>query len=243
MTAAGLLAGKTVLVTGATGGLGRVVVQRLLESGAAVAAVYRDEAKYRELVERAGDTGAALAGFKADVTSEEEVRALVEAVLGRFGRVDALLNLVGTYRGGVEIAATPVDDWDFLMRTNLRSAFLCARAVLPAMARAGRGRIVSVAARPAVEAKGRAKSAAYAVSKAGIVVLTEAIAEETRRSGITANCIVPGTIDTPRNRSQIAGGDASRWADPQDVASVLLFLISDAAGVTSGAVIPVYGPS
>ena len=238
------LAGRVVLVTGATGGLGRVVIKRLLEAGAVVAAVHRDEAKFRELLDVAG-SGAedSLTGYKADVTSDADVRAMVDRILGRHGRIDALLNLVGGYRGGADIAETGEDDWDFLMRTNLKSAFLCSRAVLPAMAKAGAGRIVCVAARPAVENKGRAKSGAYAVSKAGVVALTQTIAEETRKSGITANCIVPGTIDTPKNRTAISGADPSKWADPEAIAEVLLFLVADASSVTSGAVIPVYGKS
>jgi NAD(P)-dependent dehydrogenase (short-subunit alcohol dehydrogenase family) len=221
-----------------------VVVRRLLGSGAVVAAAYRDEAKFRALVDFVdGEVRDSLTGFKADVTSEAEVREMVAGILGRHGRIDALLNLVGTYRGGADIAATGEDEWDLLMRTNLKSAFLCSRAVLPAMIQAGAGRIVCVAARPAIENKGRAKSGAYAVSKAGVVTLTQAIAEETRRSGITANCIVPGTIDTPKNRTAIAGGDFSKWADPEAIAEVLLFLVSDASAVTSGAVIPVTGQS
>jgi len=237
------LEGKIVIVTGATGALGRVVVRRLLGSGAVVAAAYRDEGKFGDLVDFVGGVKETLIGFKADVTSEAEVAAMVEGLLGRHGRIDALLNLVGAYRGGAEIAATGEDDWDFLMRTNLKSAFLCSRAVLPAMTKAGAGRIVCVGARPAVENKGRAKSGAYAVSKAGVAVLTETIAEETRKSGVTANCIVPGTIDTPKNRTAIAGADPSKWADPEAIAEILLFLLSDASSVTSGAVIPVYGKS
>ncbi len=243
MSEQGLLAGKVVLVTGATGGLGRVVVKRLLESGAVVAAVYRDEARFRDLLAAAGEAGDTLSGFKADLTSEPEVGAMAEAVVRRHGRIDALLNLAGAYRGGADIAATSADDWDFLMRTNLKSAFLCARAVLPAMVAAGSGRIVNVAARPAVENKGRVKSGAYAVSKAGVVVLTATIAEEHRKSGITANCVVPGSIDTPENRAALPDADHSKWADPGDIAEVLVFLVSGASSVTSGAAIPVYGTS
>ena len=237
------LKGKTVLVTGATGALGRVAVRRLIESGAAVAAVYREEEGFRDLVAFVGGPGDSLAGFRADVTSERDVREAVDGVIRRYGRIDALLSLVGTYRGGTDVAATSEEDWDFLQRTNLKSAFLCCRAVLPAMIKAGSGHIVCVAARQAVENKGRARSAAYAVSKAGLVTLIETIAEETRRSGITANCIVPGTIDTPKNRAEIPGGDFSKWADPAAIAEVLLFLASDASAVTSGAVIPVSGKS
>lgn len=238
-----LPARKIVLVTGATGGLGRAVVRRLVASGADVAAAVRDEKKFQELVAFAGGSREALASFMADATSETDVREMVEAVLRRYGRIDALVNLVGAYRGGVDIAGTTEADWDFLMRTNLKSAFLCSRAVLPAMVRAGSGRIVNVAARPALEAKGRANSAAYAVSKAGVVVLTAAISEEFRRSGITANCVVPGTIDTPENRAAIPGGDHAHWAAPGDIAEVIAFLVSDESSVMSGAAIPVYGKS
>ena len=235
--------GKIVVVTGATGGLGRVVVRRLLEADAVVAAVYRDEAGFRSLETSVGGMAEFLQGFRADVTVEAEVQALVADVVRRYGRIDALLNLVGTYCGGTEVAGTSESDWDLLIRTNLTSAFLCSRAVLPVMTSAASGRIVSVAARPAVEKKGRAKSGAYAVSKAGVVILTETIAEEAKRFGVTANCIVPGTIDTPKNRSEISGGDASKWADPREIADVLLFLVSDASSVISGAAIPVYGAS
>jgi NAD(P)-dependent dehydrogenase (short-subunit alcohol dehydrogenase family) len=237
------LDGRVVLVTGATGNLGRVVVKRLLEAGAAVAAVYRDETKFRELRAFVGGAPGSLDGFKADVTEEASVRDMVGAVLGRHGRIDSLLNLAGAYRGGAELAATSEDDWDFLMRTNLKSAFLTSRAVLPAMLKANSGRIVCVAARPAVEKKSRAKSGAYAVSKAGVVVLTETMAEETRKSGLTVNCVLPGTIDSAENRAAMPGADFSKWARPEEVAAVILFLISDGSAVTSGAAIPVYGKS
>ena len=237
------LNGKVVLVTGATGNLGRVVVKRLLETGAVVAAVYRDEARFQDLVVFVGGANDSLGGFKADVTLETSVRDMVGAVLIRYGRIDALLNLAGDYRGGADISTTAEDDWDYLIRTNLKSAFLCSRAVLPAMMKANSGRIVCVAARPAVEKKGRAKSGAYAVSKAGVVVLTETMAEETGKFGLTVNCILPGTIDTPENRTAIPGGDFAKWAKPEEIATVLLFLISDGSSVTSGAAIPVFGKS
>jgi len=234
---------KVVLVTGATGGLGRVVVKRFLEAGETVAAVYRDEARLQELVSYAGGERDKLRGFRADVTLETSVREMVEGVVKRYGRIDALLNLAGGYRGGVDIAGTGEDDWDFLMRTNLKSAFLCSKAVLPVMMKAESGRIVCIAARPAVEKKNRTKAGAYAVSKAGVVTLTEAIAEEGRKFNIAANCLLPGTIDTPDNRVNLPAADFSKWTRPEDIASVLLFLASDAASIVSGASIPVYGKS
>lgn len=242
-TPVGLLSGKIVIVTGATGGLGGVVVKRLLGEGAVVAAVYRDEERFKQLLADAGERAGMLDGIRADVTVEAEVRDMAETVLRRRGRIDILLNLAGAYRGGTEVAATTESDWDFLMRTNLKSAFLCSRAVLPAMMKAASGRIVSVAARPAVENKGRSKSGAYAVSKAGVVVLTETIAEEAKKFNVSANCILPATIDTPENRKNMPGADYSKWAKPEEIASVLVCLISDGFAVSSGAAIPVYGKS
>jgi NAD(P)-dependent dehydrogenase (short-subunit alcohol dehydrogenase family) len=222
--------------------LGRVVVKRLLDAGAAVAAVHRSEERFLDLVGFAGGRRKPLSDSKP--TSLRKRTSGIWSARWSAGTTRRCpLNLVGAYRGGADVAGTAEEDWDFLMRVNLKSAFLCSRAVLPAMMKAGFGRIVCVAARPAVEKKGRARSGAYAVSKAGIVVLTETIAEEARKSGVTANCIVPGTIDTPRNRADMPGGDASKWADPGRVAEVLLFLVSDASSVTSGAAIPVFGKS
>jgi NAD(P)-dependent dehydrogenase (short-subunit alcohol dehydrogenase family) len=237
------LSGKIVIVTGATGGLGRVVVKRLLDTGAVVAAVYKDDEKFKQLLAHVGGEPSALEGISADVTLETDVRNMVEAVLRRHGRIDVLLNLVGAYRGGADIAAMEERDWDFLMQTNLKSAFLCSKAVLPPMMKANSGRIIGVAARPAIEKKGRPKAGAYAVSKAGVVVLMEIIAEEMKKFNITANCILPGTIDTPENRKNLPNTDFSNWVRPEEIASVLLCLISDNFSVTSGAPIPVYGKS
>jgi len=234
---------KVVLVAGATGGLGKAVVRRLLAVGAVVAAVYRSEERLQALVAAVGGENPSLTGFRADLTREAEVGGMVEAVLGRFGRIDALLNLAGGWRGGVEVAATKLADWDYMLELNLKTAFLCSRAVLPAMIKQTSGHIVCVGSRPAVEKKGRAKSGAYAVAKAGVVLLTETIAEETRKFGITANCILPGAIDDPDNRASNPGADYSRWTSADAIADVILFLISEASSITSGAAIPVYGQS
>jgi NAD(P)-dependent dehydrogenase (short-subunit alcohol dehydrogenase family) len=103
------------------------------------------------------------------------------------------------------------------------------------------GKIVSVAARPAVEKRWRVKSGAYAISKAGVVALTETIAEEVKKYDINVNCVMPSTIDTPDNRRNFPNSDFSKWVNPEDVAKVILFLVSDDSRVTSGASIPVYG--
>jgi NAD(P)-dependent dehydrogenase (short-subunit alcohol dehydrogenase family) len=114
-----------------------------------------------------------------------------------------------------------------MMNINLKSASLCSKAVLPYMMKQNYGKIVSVASRTAVEKRFRSKSGAYAVSKAGVIVLTETIAEEVKKYDINVNCIMPSIIDTADNRCNFPEADASKWVKPEDIARVLLFLVSD----------------
>lgn len=237
----GLLENKVAIVTGATGTLGRVVAKVLLENGAKVVASYRAEDKMAELVEFVGDFKSKLTGVKADVTNEENVRDLVEHTVQKHERIDILLNVTGAYAGGNDVASTDLSVWDFMMNVNLKSAFLCCKAVLPFMIRQNFGRIVNVSSSTAVINSRRVKSGAYAVSKAGVKVLTETIAEEIRKYDINANCIIPSTIDTPDNRRNMPKADFSKCVQPKDIADVILFLVSDKSKIISGASVPVYG--
>jgi NAD(P)-dependent dehydrogenase (short-subunit alcohol dehydrogenase family) len=236
-----LLEGKVAIVTGATGSLGRVVTKILLENGAKVVSPYRALERQKELSNFVGAYSSALTGIQADVTDAQSVQSLLKKTLETHGRVDILLNMVGAYVGGKDIAETEEDEWDFMMTTNLKSVFLCSKAVLPTMIRQNFGRIVSVAARPAVEKRFRVKSGAYAVSKVGVVVLTETMAEEVKKYDINVNCVMPSTIDTPSNRKNLVRADSANWVKPEDIAKVILFLVSDDSKVISGAAIPVYG--
>jgi NAD(P)-dependent dehydrogenase (short-subunit alcohol dehydrogenase family) len=235
------LSSKVAVVTGATGALGRVAVKTLLDQGAHVVATYRSEERQKELSDFVGKADGTLTSVQADVTDESSVQALFQKVIDTYGRVDILLNIVGAYKGGSEVANTKESDWDFMMDVNLKSAFLCSKAALPYMIRQNYGKIVSVSSRTAVERRFRSKSGAYAVSKAGIIVLTETIAEEVKRYDINVNCIMPSTIDTPDNRSNFPEGDFSKWVKPEQIAKVILFLVSDDSKQVSGASIPVYG--
>jgi len=236
-----LLDGKVAIVTGATGSLGRAVTKILLENGAKVVTPYRTSERQDELAKFVGILSSALTGFQADVTDVKSVQNLLKKTLEMHGRVDILLNIAGAYVGGKEVAETEEDQWDFMMATNLKSVFLCSKAVLPTMIRQNFGRIVSVAARPAVEKRLRVKSGAYAVSKAGVVVLTETMAEEVKKYDINVNCVMPSTIDTPNNRKNLVRTDSANWVKPEDIAKVILFLVSDDSKVISGTAIPVYG--
>jgi len=229
------------LVTGATGALGKIVTHKLLENGARVVATYRTESRRNDLEQFVGALKSNLMEIRADVTDERSVQELVKTIIDKFGRIDFLLNIVGAYAGGTDIADTDLSQWDLLMNVNLKSAFLCAKAVLPHMVKQDYGRIVNVSSRTAVEKSRRVKSGAYAISKAGVIVLTETLADEVKNYDINVNCVMPSTIDTPNNRRNFPKADFSKWVDPNEIAEVMLFLLSDASKVTSGACIPVYG--
>lgn len=221
---------QVVLLTGATGGLGRTVTERILLAGARVVSTYHREAP---------SPADRLLAVPADITDSASITQAVEAALDRAGRIDALVNLVGGYTGGPLVHQTDEATWNRMLELNLTSAFLISRAVLPHMLQRGSGRIVHTASRGAVEPF--SGGAAYIVSKAGVAALTRAIAAEVAGAGITANVILPGTIDTPANRAAMPGADYSKWVRPLALAETILFLLSDAAREINGALIPVYG--
>lgn len=236
-----MLENRVAMVTGATGGLGRVVAKALLESGAQLVISYQDEGKLAELLRSVGGFEGKVTAVKTDVTDEDSVNNFVQKAVEKHGRVDILFNIVGAYAGGTDVANTEGRIWDSMMNVNLKSAFLCSKAVLPYMIKQNYGRIVNVSSWMAFEKNRRVKSAAYAVSKAGVVVLTETLALEVKNYDINVNCVAPSTIDTAANRRNMPKADPSKWVDPKDIAEVMIFLASDRSKVVSGASVPVYG--
>lgn len=230
---------RTVLVTGATGGLGEAVTRRFLEDGHRVAATWRSEAARITLADALGDHARDLAFVRADVTDPDSVGSALAEVAARHGPVDVLVHLVGGWRGGEDVAGHSLETWDAMLTLNLRSAFVCCRAVLPGMLERDWGRIVLVSSRTAL--RGRSGQAAYAIAKSGVGVLAETISEETRGTRVTANSVVPSIIDTPQNRSSMTNADPSRWVPPEDAARAIAFLASEAAGQLRGAWLPLYG--
>ena len=216
-----------VLITGANGGLGTAVCQEFLTAGAQVIGVAL-----------AWKQPAPFITISADVTTEAGCDSMVKQAL-EHGPIDALVHLVGGFVGGSPVAETTDQTWDSMMNVNLRAAFCCIRAALKPMQAAGRGRIVAIGTRMAVEPS--PNFAAYAVSKAALVALIRTVAAEGQKLGVTANVVLPSTIDTAANRAAMPKADFSRWVAPQSIAKLLVFLTSDAAADTSGAVIPIYG--
>ena len=230
--------GKVVLVAGGTGGLGRAVSQAFLEEGARVIVTYRDQAEFATLAQEAG-TNSLLEGHPVDVTDESAVGQFIDRIISTHGRLDAMVNTVGAYAGGVKLWDLDTKVFDRMIALNLRSGLLLSRAVIPAMLKIRRGAIVNIASKSALDHT--AGDAAYAASKAAALAMMDSLAEELKGTGVRANSVLPSIIDTEANRKAMPGADFARWPKPQDIARVILFLCSDDAKVIHGAALPVYG--
>jgi NAD(P)-dependent dehydrogenase (short-subunit alcohol dehydrogenase family) len=165
------------------------------------------------------------------------VERAIDQIVADHGRLDYVANIAGTWRGGTPIDETDADTFDFLFDVNLKTMFLTSKHAVPHL-RESEGAIVSVSARSSLE--GGEGDGIYRATKAGVRLLTETIAEENLGT-VRANAVMPSVIDTPMNREMMSGSDFSTWVTPQQIASVIMFLCSDAAEVTSGAAVPVYG--
>ncbi len=225
------LQGKKIAVTGAAGSLGAAVVRAALDAGAAVAAI--DHAPIA-----AADTPHFHEFGGVDLSSAEAAEKTFAAVREKLGGLDALVNVAGTFRWE-KLEHGHLATWDLLFNVNLRTAVATSMAALPLLVESKAGRIVNIGAAGALKAG--AGMGAYAASKAGVFKLTEALAEELKDRSVTVNAILPTTIDTPANRKDMPDADHSRWVKPEQIADVILFLISDQAQAVTGALIPVAG--
>jgi NAD(P)-dependent dehydrogenase (short-subunit alcohol dehydrogenase family) len=219
--------GKVVLIAGGSGALGQTVVAAFTRAGAQVIAADRHA------------PSALIAGgaaMKADVADEADVQRLVNDVVRKAGRIDALINLVGGFAVG-RVEETDAALWQRMLTMNVTTAFLLSKAVIPHMVARGTGRILHVAAWAAVEPFPGA--AAYIVSKSSLVALIKVLALELSGSGVTVNGVLPNTIDTQANRASMPRTDPSTWTKPESIADTLLFLASDEARQISGAAIPI----
>lgn len=224
------LTAKTVVITGANGGLGKVVAEQARALGAKL--VLLDVAFAPEqLVETNADSRK----FAVDLTNLEATRACFEKI----GTFDAIFNLAGGFTMGPLVHETTDAKWDFLFKMNVTTLHNVVRAAVPKLIAQQRGAIVNVGAIGAL--KGAGQMGAYCASKSVVMRLTESLSEELKSQGINVNAVLPSLIDTPRNRADMPDADFSKWLAPQDLANVICFLATDAARGVHGALIPVAG--
>lgn len=231
---------KVVLVTGGAGNLGHAVSRAFLEAGARVAIpVYKTD-HTPELDQLKSAFGDRIHSFALDLTTERGAGQAIRQVVEWAGSLTTVAHLVGGYTGGTRLADTPIEVWNRMIDLNMTSAFFMARFAIPQLLENGGGSFVFVSSRAAFEK--RNQRAAYSVTKAGLISLARAIAEEYGKDGIRSNVVVPDTIDTEANRRAMPDADRSTWIKPDSIARVILFLASDEARAINGASVPVFSP-
>jgi NAD(P)-dependent dehydrogenase (short-subunit alcohol dehydrogenase family) len=226
------MSNKVVLITGASGALGNPVTNRFLAGGATVVGSSRritaDEFPSPNFV-----------AMPADFTNDSAVRTTLNSIVQKYGRLDAVIHVLGGFAGGKSIAETDDSTWNRMRDQNLNSAFYVLRAAVPHLRKSGNGRIVAIGSLTATAAQ--AGLGAYVAFKAALSLLVQTVALENKDAGVTANVILPGTMDTPANRKAMPNADFSKWLKTESVAELAFFLAQDSAAHITGAVIPVDG--
>ena len=231
---------RVAIITGATGFLGSEVCRAFLEAGTTVVGVYVLDKELPFFEKTLGGDAKRVVLEKADVTKEGEMERVAAKVARQFRRIDVLVNTVGGYMSGTVEDSTSAD-FDRAIALNLKSVFLACKAVIPAMRKQKRGKIVSVSTRTAL--RGEAEASLYSASKSGVNRLTEALAEELADANVQVNCVMPSVMDTPANRERMSKEQIAKAVKTSEVARVIRWLSSDEADAISGAAIPVYGRS
>ena len=219
--------------------MGRCVSLAFLQEAAHVIVTYRKEEEFQSLRALIGERASVLDGYKVDLNNEKSTSEFINTVARERGAIDVLVNAVGAYAGGSKLWEQDPGTFERMLSANLRSGYLLARAVMPVMLRAGRGSIVNVAAKAAIDHA--AGASAYAASKAAAVALMDCLAADALGTGVRVNSVLPSIIDTPANRSAMPQADFRTWPKPEQIAQVILFLASSAAESVHGASVPVYG--
>jgi len=227
------LTGRVVAVTGGFGSLGANVARAALAAGAHVAVIDRADAGRLP----SGLTEAlALGGV--DLGSSQAASSAMSRIVAQFGRLDALVNIAGGFTWE-KVQGGSIDAWDAMYQINLRTAVNATQCALVHLLAGGDARVVNVGAGAAVKAA--AGMGAYAASKAGVAKLTEALADELKDRGVCVNAVLPSIIDTPANRADMPDADFSRWVTPDQIADLVVFLLSPRARAVTGALIPIAG--
>ena len=221
---------KVIIITGASGALGKVVAETALARGARVAGVDHAKSQIPVTAERIEIGG-------VDLSNAAAAKTAIDTVASHFGRIDALVNIAGGFAFEA-VDAGNSDTWQRMYALNVLTALNASRAAMGHLTASGAGRIVNVGAIAALKAA--SGMGPYAASKAGVHRLTEALAAELKGK-VTVNAVLPSIIDTPANRASMPQADFGKWVTPQELAEVILFLLSDAASAVTGGLIPVSG--
>lgn len=227
---------QVVMLTGAAGHLGREVACAFADRGAQLVLLDHAPERIDGFVRAHLPTALVL---RAQLAHPSEAQHAVADAIGRLGRIDVLCNLAGGFRMGEAVHETTTDTWNLMLDTNVRTLLHMTQAVVPAMLRAGEGRIVNVGALSSQRAT--ARMGAYAASKTAVLRLTESMSDELRERGINVNCVLPSVLDTPRNRADMPDADPRRWVRCGDLAHAIVFLASKEARAIHGAALPVRG--
>jgi NAD(P)-dependent dehydrogenase (short-subunit alcohol dehydrogenase family) len=227
---------KIVLVTGGTGALGRAITRSFIECNAKVISSYIVDSN-TELSKKQIEPELQL--IKADTSKEEQVEKLISAILAKYGQIHILVNIVGGYLGDKSVTELDEKEWDKMMTINLKTAFLISKHVIPHMISSKYGKMVHISSKTGLKSMGY--DSAYAASKSGLIRLVESLSEETKKSNINVNCIMPSMINTEANRKAMPAANFGKWVKPEELANIVLFLCSEEAKVITGAAIPTYG--
>ena len=230
---------RNVVITGAAGNLGSATAEYFMDQGDQLILLDHNQDRLDQLNKQLGGSAAT---YQVDLISLDSVKTTVQAIIAAHAKIDVLANIAGGFTMGPLLHETPEKDWNFMFDLNTRSVFNMCREVIPHMiSNANSGRIINIAARAAMQGKG--KMGPYCASKAAVITLTESLAAEHKLNDININCILPGTIDTPQNRKDMPDANFDHWVPPAELAAVIGFLASAQARAVSGAAIPVYGKS
>jgi len=230
---------RVAIITGASGGLGRVLVQQFAERGARLALLDRNPERLRQLVLDLKLTEDRYLLSDSDLTEPEAVRAAAGDVVARFGRAEILLNLVGGFVGGKKVVELAGDDLSAMLQQHVWTTFHLAQAFVPHFVANGWGRFLVISSPRALNPGGN--SAAYAIGKAGEEVLTLSLAQELKDTGVTANVILVRSIDVEHRRDRDPTSENASWTTPEEIASAVMYLCTDEARMVNGARIPLYG--
>jgi NAD(P)-dependent dehydrogenase (short-subunit alcohol dehydrogenase family) len=223
--------GRVVLITGAKGGLGSFVTEAFLAAGATAVGASRS-------IKQTDFANPRFTAMAVDFADAAAVKALVDQIVARFGKIDAVAHVLGGF-AAAPVAETDDKTWNMMVDLNLTSAFYVLRATLPHMRNAKYGRIVAVGSLAATES--HAGLGAYVMSKTAMTALVQTVALENGDANITANVVLPGTMDTPGNRANMPTADFSKWVQPGDVANVILKLAGEDAGLITNTLVPMQG--